>query len=282
MDIQTSHQLLLNQIHRQQPDDIDMSMAALIDSMSYWKNQQFFFNEGTALFLVREGVQDYSKAGPTGLVIGGAVPPIDPEATGGVVDAVPVDMLRPKVLQIRVSQNWSAPLPQADISAIRYWTYYEGNTGYPDFFAWWNNTLSLYPIPNSDYTARIDYTRDLNRPRYSWDGTAWLFEELQFFPAGSTLPDGTTATEDQFVWVTLTPTYVNPWLQHAERLVRARALWDLYQNYYDDDANAAKAIAFMEDARSEVDKLSANYRAKVSIVPTSLGARDSLYAGYPF
>lgn len=282
MDFQTTLELTLSQIHRRQAEDIDQATIALIDAMDYWKNQQFFFNEGTSLMLLRKGVQDYSKAGPTGLVIGGPVPPIDPDVTGGVIDAVPGDFLRPKSIQVRISSSWSEPLPQVDISAIRHWTYIESNTGYPDFYAWWNQTLSFYPIPQAEYDCRIDYTRDTNRPRKTFDGTSWIFEEEQFFANGSTLPDGSTATEDQFLWVPLESTYTNEWLTHAERLVRARALWDLYHNYYDDTENAMKAQQFIADARSEMDKLSSNFRGKVSIVPTNFGGSTSIHGWQPF
>jgi hypothetical protein len=114
---------------------------------------------------------------------------------------------------------------QVDHSRIREWTYFEGTTGYPFAYAYWDRQLHFYTIPQDDFPLRLDYVRDLNRPRFQWNGSAWVFE----------------SQNTEGAWIALASNYENEWLEHAEPLIRAWAKWDLYRNFYRDEKNEESA-----------------------------------------
>lgn len=221
VDFATSLQTLVEETHRPNPVDIDHATIALIRAMNFLKARPYWFNEETSVDLATLGIQEY-------------VIPTTPQAGG-----IPFDLLRIRVTQIRVGQNWYDPMEQVDIQVIRHLTFFEGNTGYPYLFAIHNQTVYIYTIPNQNFEWRIDYTQDLDRPRYRWDGSSYIFEERV---------SGTTFKE-------LTPSYTNGWLEHAEELVRARATVELYQLYYKNPENLALAIDNfeVEDSRHRAE-----------------------------
>ena len=79
--------------------------------------------------------------------------------------------------------------------------------------------------------------KDLNRPRFRWDGSQFLFEEQ--------------ATAAPYAWSTISDTYTNGWLSSAESLVRAWAKWDLYLNFYKNEERAqeSREVFFAEKDR---------------------------------
>jgi hypothetical protein len=223
MDWQTSIQLLLNELGKGHPDDIAQAKISTIKAMEFLRHSEFEFNQETHNWTMVQGQQAYGATGDFG----------DQPLT-----VLSSNLLRPKVIQIKSGSTWYAPLKQKDHSIIREWTYVDA-TGYgsPAFYSWWDRQVHVYPLPNTGFTSRIDYVKDLNRPRFRWDGSQFLFEEQ--------------ATAAPYAWSTISDTYTNGWLSSAESLVRAWAKWDLYLNFYKNEERAqeSREVFFAEKDR---------------------------------
>ncbi len=227
-DFRTNLQLVLSELHRKNAEDIDRATISLIDSMAYHKARRYWFNESEVIDAMVQGQQDYAIAN-------------SPNTSGSPLNLLPFDWIRPLGMQYKVGQNWYDPMAQEDISYIRTYTYFDGQLGYPDVYAWHDSKIWLYSIPQNPFEWRIDYVRDLNRPRYSHDGTQWVFEEFIFDSPSNT-----------WVWVPLTDIYTNEWLVEADAMIRARALFRLHSRFYND---REKATDFFHDWKDEEERL---------------------------
>lgn len=257
MDIQTSHRLLHLDLHREAPGDLNRGMMALMNAMDHYKSRRFWFNEGTTLQSMVTGVQSYNTSGARGLVLDSLLP----LSTTDYPQAIPPEMLRPINIQVQVGEHWHGPMCQVGIERIREWTHWEGALGtYPSDFAYFNQSLHFHPIPGSDHTYRIDYVKDVNRPRYNWTGTKWQFQQQDFYDIGDTLPDESTASAEQWAWKTLELSYTNEWLEYAEPMIRAWAMWDMYANFYNDEENARASMAVMLYEEERVRGESSGYQ----------------------
>jgi hypothetical protein len=234
-DIATSQMLLATEVQRFSEEDEEFQLVALIKAMDFLKTYRTFYNEKQTIIRLRAGVQSYSVNGPAGLNLDGPPAPLDPS---DLSDAIPADMLIPNLLQIRVGQTWYDPMQQVDHSQIRAWTHYEGSLGYPFVYAYWDKQLHFYTIPQDDFPLRLDYTRDLDRPRFQWNGSSWIFE----------------SRNSEGAWVALPSNYENEWLEHSEPLLRAWAKWDLYRSFYRDPMNAQAAKENFEEEMDRLDK----------------------------
>ncbi len=87
-------------------------------------------------------------------------------------------------------------------------------TGIPEFYAYYDDSIYLYPIPNSTYTMRIAYTK--------------TYSQL-------------SADSD-----------TNDWTTDAEDLIEARALWTIYSRTIKDDEEANKYKAIEQDALEDL------------------------------
>ena len=85
--------------------------------------------------------------------------------------------------------------------------------GYPERWTWYAKEILLEPTPNSAYTVRLDYTKDIGIPVDSYDSSNWSFTDST---DGTTISDGWT----------------NDWLSEALDLVTARASWWLLTNVF--------------------------------------------------
>jgi hypothetical protein len=230
MNFQTHLQAILDEAHKSRAEDVDRATRASMEAMDYHKHQHYFFNEAEYEDELKRGQQDYAMAA-------------GPNTTGSPVNLMPFDMLRPLVIQIKVGQNWWDPMQLKDQEWIRARTFFDGQFGYSDFYSWHNQKLWFYSIPQSDFTFRMDYVQDVNRPRFSFNGTDWIFEQFEFDSGSNT-----------WVWVPLAASYTNPWLTHAEPMIRYRALFTLYSRYYND---REKSQDFYQSWQDELDDLQA-------------------------
>ncbi len=228
MDIQTSQELLLGEMNRRTTEDRNRQLISLIKAMEYHYRDRFWFNSGTYEDSTKTGQQDYA--------INTLV-----KSTADPVFLLPHDFLFMLRSQIQVGQNWYDPMQECTFDFIREATFFDGQLGYPDTYAWYDNKIWLYSIPKSDFPWRIDYVKQTQDIRYRWSGAAWIAEQFQF-DTGS----------GEFIWVALDPTFSNVWLQQAEPMIRAWARWDLYMNYYDDAENAAKARAVYDTEKRRI------------------------------
>ena len=227
MDFRTSLETVLTEVHRRQPKDIDMATVALIKAMEFHRSYKFWFNEATWLWTMTTGTFEYlATAAPHDA---------DPD-----IRTIPFDIQQPEVIQIQVGQNFYEPMDQVSIDAIRSNIFFEGQRGYPDSFCWFKRSLFFYSIPQSDFPCRMDYVRDLNRPRFRYDGSNWIFEER------NTL----TGT-----WEPLQPTYTNSWLDEGSAMIESWAKWKLYHSMYKDTDAAVGAWA---EYQVEKDQLEAD------------------------
>lgn len=219
MDIRTVIENGLSEIHRHQPNDEDFFTIALLRAMRFHKSLPFWFNERTWLWTMTKGTYEYKANFDPNTVL--------PSTS---ILSLPANIQTPRTIQIKVGQNWWDPMEQTTMSEIREAVFFEGNSGYPDRFAWFNESFFFYSIPQSDFPSRMDYVEDLDRPRYSYDGANWLFEQRDI-PANPT------------TWIPLSPTYTNRWLQEGEQMISAWAKWRMYHAYYKDREAAADAWA---------------------------------------
>lgn len=92
----------------------------------------------------------------------------------------------------------------------------------PFYYGWYDESLLLYPPPAAAYTVRIGAVERIAAP--------------------------STDTET-----------ANPWMTHAERLIRNRAKAELYTHVDDiaDDNKAARFLALAEDALAQLDRMTA-------------------------
>jgi len=200
-DLGTMVQRIINEVSRTATADEDSVKMAIISSIRHFRDHRFWFNEGTHTFTLTADQQTYS---------------FETASTEGP----PEDWIRPITAYVYVSSTRYLMMDQVDIEQLRWATPTSSVTGTPSIWSWYGQQMHFAPIPDSADSVRFDYVKDIGTPSYNWDGTGWLFSA----PAGDTLLDSWTSS----------------WFQEAEELIRARAKWDLYYNYLDDDQNAMK------------------------------------------
>ena len=138
---------------------------AIETAIDHWGPERFFFNEKFSSFATVASTQTYS-AGNASLT----------------------DVLRVNTMRVNVNSATRIPLTQ--------WTWQQfidrdiatAQTGIPDYYVWYADSLLLYPIPNAAYTAQL--TVIMRLPEVSASAT-----------------DGAT----------------NAWMTSAETLIRQRA-----------------------------------------------------------
>lgn len=226
-------QRIINEIHRATDDDMDAVKMAVISAMQHYKSHHFWFNEGTHTFDLTANQQAYGFE-------------TDDD------EGLPADFIAPNNMYVQVSGTRWLSLEQTTIDNMRWMTSTETVIGVPTHWAWWASQIYFTPIPNQqDMSVRMDYTKDLGIPEYYWDGTGWQF----------TLPGSNQEWNDN---------WESEWLSEAEELIRCRAKWDLYFNYYDDNDNAQKMMAGVEIAHSKLVKRSTEPKSKIRRMPTSI------------
>ena len=229
----TMVQRIMNEVHRSTDDDEDQIKMEIISAMRHYKSHRLWFNEGTHEFSLTPDQQVYG------------VETADD-------DGYPADFIAPNNLYVRVSGVRWLELEQVTIDAIRWLTPTSTTVGVPSRWAWWENQIWFSPIPNQqDLEIRMDYTRDLGIPNYLWNGTGWSF----------TLPDSSAEWLDSWESV---------WLSEAEELIRQRAKWGMYFNYYDDNDNAMKMMGGIDIAYSKLIKRSTDPKVNIRRVPVRI------------
>lgn len=121
---------------------------------------------------------------------------------------IPTDISQIIRLEVVVSGN-DQPLKEVTFDEIEDIDY-SHSTGIPDRYAYYDESIYLYPIPNDTYTIRIAYTK--------------TYTELSL--------DADT----------------NDWTTEAEDLIECRALWTIYARTIKDDEEASKYKTLEEDA----------------------------------
>jgi hypothetical protein len=218
LDFQTSLQLLLEGVHRTSIADRNRLAVSLVNSMSFHKHRSYWFNGKTYTDQMVTGQQEYTF--------------------GTSTSDVPIRILRIRVSQILVGDTWYDPMTQVPIGSIRDWTYADSTSlGYPDFYAIYDNKIFVYARPQDNFTWRLDYNLDIDRPRARYDG-AWHIE--------------TRTAGDPTIWEDIPQDYENEWLQHAEPMIRAWAEWEFYKNYLNDHDNAGASAAYYREEESNL------------------------------
>ena len=254
--LRTSLELLLGDTKRRTNKDEDRATIALIKAMEFHAGSDFPFLQETVYFQMLAGEPTY-EATTTWTTY---IDPITEEVVW--LGSIPLGIQTVKTLQIRVGDNWWEPMGQVNQSEIRERYYNASTNGYPFIFSMYGNRLRVYSTPQSDFTSRMEYLRDPARPRYSFDGTSWIFEQPAFFsisdPTGPHPPAPQRAS-NSIVWQALSPEYKNDWLANAEGMIRAWAKWDLYNSYYKDSEAAGAAYLeyrqHYQDAKETRDRI---------------------------
>lgn len=171
-------------------DDLDRSdmttqiNRAINRAIKYYEKEPFWFKETTGTFSTSSGTKIYTTA------------------------TIPTDISKIDRMEVVVSGN-DQPLTEVTFDEIEDIDF-SHQTGIPDRFAFYSNSIYLYPIPNGTYTIRLAYTK--------------TYAQL-------------SADSD-----------TNDWTTEAEDLIECRALWTLYSRTIKDDEEANKYKAAEEDA----------------------------------
>lgn len=136
--------------------------------------------------------------------------------------SIPSDIAEIDYMEVRVSGN-DYPITQISYEEIESIDF-SGQTGIPSRYAYYKQSLYLYPIPNSTYTVTISYKKEYT---------------------------ALSADSD-----------TNDWTTEAEDLIEARALWWIYARILKDteQANSYKGIEIdnLNNLRIKTGKLLAN------------------------
>jgi hypothetical protein len=224
-------QRIIQEIHRASSQDEAAVTIAIITAMEWYKHYRFFFNEATATWELTVGQEEY---------------PVETATTEGY----PTDLLVPVTMYVQTGGTRWLSMQQIDIDDERWLQPTSTVTGHPSRWAWFNEKIYLTPTPTEADDVRLDYVKDLGIPTYAWSAGAWVFAD----EAG----------------VTLTDNYTNDWIEHAEPLIRQRAKFDLYFNYYDDAENAQKMDLAVGAALANIRSKSSAYKRLIGRTPTRI------------
>lgn len=245
----TQVQRIAQEIHKPNDQDMDYIKIALCSAMDHYKNTRFYFNEVDGFrFELIDGQQSYEA---------GAM--MDYVMTGGIFEVGELVFAGPPIDCIKIitayclvgGQRWME-MGVTTMEDIRYNTPTDQSTGYPEWYAWFDNAMHLHSIPSvpNAQAIRLDYIQDVGVPTYAWNGTGWSYKN----PGGSVLADSWTS----------------PWLNEGQELIRARAKWDLYYNVYHDGENAAMQAEYVGLALRNLRKTSVGHMHKVKRMPIIL------------
>lgn len=264
MNFETCYRLLVNQTTRTSQTDIDMAMISIINAMNFYKSYKFDFNKGWEQVHLLEGqARINSPSIPSGfpamrpgaphgmrrpivIQVIGIVTSGDVETGLGAFAYQAVD--QPPLKQISEREIWDMARGHGDLSTSA--------PGFPEYYCWLGDgSIRVYPVPHTNLVADFYFIIDAHRPRYFWssEDNDWSFEQLAV--------QNNTGANDHWQWEELSPEFTNMWLEHAEPLIRARARFDLYANFYSDAGAAQLALG---DVASELRSL--NYVAESGVL----------------
>ena len=184
---------IANEINR---GDLDPEIADAINAaIDYWSGERYFFNETRDATFQTTVDQDSYKVNDFNDILN--VTKIDYMMciTGGLPDGQCYDIVPRFPLTIERSVQSGAP-----------------SRGIPSEYAFYDQTIRLYPVPSQTFDIRVAYQRAIPAP-------------VQNDETG------------------------NPWMTTAERLIRAQAKAELFKHVEDiaDDTKASKYVALAED-----------------------------------
>lgn len=221
------------EIHRASSQDQAAIKMAIITAMEWFKQFPFHFNQGTAQLDLTVGQEAYGVATAS-------------------TEGWPTDMISPVDVYVQTGGTRWLSMSQITFQNQRWLQPTSTVTGLPTSWAWYDHQIWLTPVPSeANLVLRIDYLKDLGIPRYAWNGTSW-----QFY-----LPESNAEMLD---------TYSNDWIVYAEELIRQRAKWDLYFNYFDDAENAQKMFDATQVTLGNVRSKSEAKTRSVGRVPTPI------------
>lgn len=247
----TMAQRIAQEIHKSNEKDFDYIKLAMCSAMAYYRNHRFPFNEADGwLFELIDGQQTYEKGATMDYVKTDGVY----EVGEIVFSGPPEDMVMPITTYCKVGGTRWMDMGVTTMEDIRYLTPTTDATGYPEWYAWFDDAMHFHPIPEGGNvsTVRLDYVKDIGVPTYRWNGTGWSF----FHPRGATLSDSWTS----------------PWLEerYGGELIRARAKWDLYYNVYHDTENAMMQAEHTGLALKHLRKTQMNLNHRLRRMPIRL------------
>jgi hypothetical protein len=189
-----------NELPRNTSLEITRIRLGLISAMEYYKHHRFFFNEATDTFETVQGQDSYTR--------------------GTGTNNYPDDLVYVDTLFVDVTNTWTE-VYQVTLDRLRDEFVSENTEGYPYYWSWHHESILLVPTPHLAFDVRLDYVKQLDTPTANFTGSVWEFTE----------GDGTTS---------LTDSYENDWLTHAEELIRLHTKIDLYQNLYKDNEDVIR------------------------------------------
>lgn len=122
-------------------------------------------------------------------------------------------------------------------------------SGPPQFYTIRESKMLILPVPStSGDTVEFRYVKDLGTPIEKYDGTAWTTYQS----------NGTTA---------MTTTFSNAWFVIGRDMLKHRALYTLYDNFYKDDGLAQKHLGKYLEALQRIRGQFTRRRATRSVRP---------------
>jgi len=225
MSFGSMKQRIIQEIHRAASGDEDAVKIAIITAMEWFKAYQFDFNEGTHTFTMTIGQEEY-------------------DVEEGFSEGYASDLVAPINLYVQTGGTRWLRMKQISINEQRWLQPTSTVTGVPSAWAWHDEKIYVTPTPSQADDLRMDYVKDIGIPIYVWTGSSWAFYE----------PTGSTALLDS---------WTSRWLTDGEELIRQRAKFDLYFNFYDDNDNAQKMDMATQAALANLRKRNIKGRALV-------------------
>ena len=255
MDWQTAYELVVLDTHRaQNPVDRSRAQVALSNAMRRYQETPFHFSEVAGFFRINRGVQSYGFGGPestgSGSQTGVQTTTVDPASLD---DKIPSDLASPLLVYIQTTGITWTPIDVVTHDEVRWYTYNNQTLGYPSIYSWFSEAMHFYSIPNDDYAVRVDYMRKISSPQVIFEGSDFrvVIQDPQDPEQIINVPDD----------------YTNDFLSDATDLITARARWEIYTQHHDDQENAQKEGAVIEDALSRLRRKMDGRNAELRIRP---------------
>lgn len=217
---------IVAEIHRKRTVDRNAVQRAAITAIRHYRWHRFHFNMGRAT------MQTEADRGEYGF-----------ESFRGAGDGVPKDLL--EFDRLIVDHTTVANLDDGAASNLinmerithdKMRGLLQGTTtgSFPYWYSYYDQTLFLFPPPKDEYIIHIEYLRDLDTPNYQFMGGEWVF-----YDAGGT---------------EITDAYSNPWLVHAEELIRSRTKAEVLGSVLEDTEGMQIARGMEREALRDLQR----------------------------
>lgn len=237
----TTVERILAEIHRNRQVDRDAVQRALISAIRHYRWHRFHFNMGRATMLTTVDQLEYGF-----------------ESFKGAADGVPKDLLEfdwvfidrtPTSELDNGAANNLVDMARLHHDEMRVTLQGSNASGsFPYWFSYYDQTMFLFPIPKDEFVVSFEYLSDLDTPAYQFVGGEWVFYD-------------SVGTE-------ITDAYANPWLDHAEELIRSRAKAEVLGTVLEDPDGMQIARGVERDALRDLKKANYHQNATKGVIPT--------------